>query len=150
MRKHYYYLHTNGDLIHKPYIDGGQAADFRESPFVRMFWLIDTQERYDAWRLLVEAKALGARDDRVDELVAKWRCDDEDAQTFADCLGLQLFMDGDSWCATRADFHDLQTSPAGFGPTCLGAMAELLLALDFKPSKTWGHTIKDLCQVAPA
>lgn len=30
---------------------------------------------------------------------------------------INLFMDGDKWCATRKDFTNLQESPAGFGDT---------------------------------
>ena len=150
MSKHYYYLHTNGDLIHKRDLDGGQVADFRDSDFVRMFWRLDTTQRYDAWRVLVEAKALGGNEDRINELAAKWNCNDHDAHHFADCLGLDLFMDGNAWCCTRQDFVDLQHSPAGFGSTCLEAFSDLLRELDFRPSKTWGHTIKDLCQVGAA
>jgi hypothetical protein len=40
-----------------------------------------------------------------------------------------LFMDGDRWCATLADFIDLQSSPAGFGATRLEALANLLKCL---------------------
>ena len=141
----YMYLHTNGDLIYKKAFDGVEA-DLRESGFVRMFWPIDIQQRYDAWRCLVEAKALGANESRIDELAKKWGCHDDDADNFANCLGLQLFIDGASWCAVRADFVNLAESPAGFGDSCLDAISELLNALGFKPCKTWGHTIKDLCQ----
>ena len=145
----YYYLHENGDLIWKRYLDGGQVADFRESPFVKMFWPLDLENRYDAWRTLVEAMAMKADTARIKELAEKWRCDDEDAKHFANCFGVDLYMDGDKWCAVRADFNDLATSPAGFGDTCLEAMAELLNECGFKPSKTWGHTIKDVLQAAP-
>lgn len=145
----FYYLHENGCLIYKKYLDSGQQADFRESKFVKMFWPLDTNSRYDAWRICVEALALGADPARVKELADLWRCTDDDAKNFADCFGLQLYMDGDKWCATRADHQDLAGSPAGFGHTCLEAMAELLKDLDFNPSKTWGHTIKDLLQASP-
>ena len=30
---------------------------------------------------------------------------------------VELFMDGDSWCAVFPDFVNLQESPAGFGHT---------------------------------
>lgn len=145
----YYYLHSNGSLIWKRYLDSGQVADFRESDFVKMFWPLDTQSRYDAWRICVEALALGTDPKRVKELATLWKCDDDDAQNFADCFGLQLYMEGDRWCATRADFTNLQESNAGFGETCLEAIAELLKDHDFKPCKIWGHTIKDLLQVGP-
>lgn len=33
--------------------------------------------------------------------------------------------DGNQWCAVWPDFQNLQESPAGFGPTCLEARADL-------------------------
>ena len=57
--KHIYYLHENGDLIHKGKIDGSIAADIRESPFARGLWFLDTDNREDAWSILVEALAGG-------------------------------------------------------------------------------------------
>lgn len=37
-------------------------------------------------------------------------------------------MDGDSICATRLDFVDLQVSPAGFGETIEDAIDQLISA----------------------
>ena len=141
--QHYYYLHENGELIHKTVTGGSQAADFRESDLVKMFWILDTGSRFDAWRILVEAKALGANEERVSELATKWGCGDDDAQHFGSELGLNLTMDGNSHCATCADFVNLQESPAGFGGTYLEAISELLRAVGFRPSKTWGATVRD-------
>lgn len=60
---HYYYLHTNGSLIHRmmPIDD--------ESDFVK-----DTEKRETAWTLLLEALAKGANVERVNELAIKWQC----------------------------------------------------------------------------
>lgn len=144
----YYYLHANDDLIYKPYNDG-LVADFRESDLVRMFWPLDASDRYTAWRTLVEATAMGASKSRIKELADKWSCTDEDAKHFAACFGLNLYKDGNMWCATRAAHINIQESPTGFGPTCLEAIADLLDECGFKPSKTWGNTIKDVLQVEP-
>jgi len=140
----WYYLHTNGSLIYKRDYDGA-AADIRESDFARMLWPMNPADRAGAWRILVEATALGANADRVRELAEKWKCDDGDAATYADYLGLRLYMDGSAWCATLGDFIDLQSSPAGFGNTPLEAMAALCSELGFKASKMWGRSFADLC-----
>ena len=126
MTKHFYYLHTNGDLI---------AKKFRpesDSPFVRKVWEIDTRNRLHAWDLIIEAASVGARQDRVEELASKWGLTDEDAQQFVahttDSAGnpsFKLYRDGNQWCATRVDFENLQESPAGFGDTCLEALIDL-------------------------
>jgi hypothetical protein len=88
-----------------------------------------------AWLLLIEALALGAQRDRIDELAAKWGCNDEDAQHFVEYAtaegeaGLyevfKLFRDGDRWGAAFHDFVNVQESPCGFGKTALEAFAEL-------------------------
>ena len=95
----WYYLHTNGELIYKREL-GGTAADIRESDFARGLWPCDPGDRELAWRIVVEALAAGANKARVLELAAKWQCDDEDAETYAERVGCNLFMDGNKWCAT--------------------------------------------------
>ncbi|MDT8900927.1 hypothetical protein [Anaeroselena agilis] len=139
----WYYLHINGDLIYKREL-GDTAADIRESDMARMLWPIDPTNRATAWRILVEALALGANRQRINDLVEKWGCNNKDAHNYADYCGLNLFQDGNSWCATRQDFINLQESPSGFGDTCLEAMADLCKSLGYRPSKMWGASFEDL------
>jgi hypothetical protein len=139
----WYYLHTNGELIYKRDLDG-TAADIRESDFARALWPVDPSSRENAWTILVEALASGAKPDRVSELASKWGCDDNDAKMYAERIGCLLRRDGNTWCATRSDFINLQESAAGFGTTCLEAMAELAKTLEYKPSKMWGVHFSDL------
>lgn len=72
---HYYYLHTNGDLIHKLF---EPEAD---SPFVKKVWILDTRDRGTAWRLVLEGLASGANLERAKELVDKWKLTIEDVTT---------------------------------------------------------------------
>ena len=117
---HFYYLHKETkDLIHK------RVRPESDSPFVERVWELDPTDRFFAWQIAVEALALGAREDRVRELQAKWGLTDEDAQKFAELGGLKLFRDGDQWCAAFEDFVDIQESQAGFGEDCLHALADL-------------------------
>jgi len=139
----FYYLHQNGELIHK--IDyPGIEADFRESDLVIAFWPLNTADRSTAWGLLVEALAAGASESRIDELAEKWNCDNEDAIKYVDYLGIELKMDGDQYCATRRDFVNLQDSPAGFGETALQAFSDLAKILGYRPAKMWGNTFQQL------
>lgn len=141
----WFYLHENGDLIYKREI-GGTSADLRESPFVRAFWPVDSTNRASAWRIVCESLAFGANPSRVQELAAKWGCDDADAQNYADHLGITLERDGSAWCAKPSWFINLAESVAGFGESAYEAIAELAKALDLRPDKTgWGHTIETLC-----
>lgn len=142
----YYYLHTNGSLIWKRYLDGSQVADFRESDFVRHFWPLDLKDRENAWSLLIEALAIGAKPERVAELAALWKCNDADAENYASAIGLDLCMDGNAWCATRPNNINLQECPHGFGPTALEAMADLAKQIGFRAQKMWGATFKSLVQ----
>lgn len=143
-----YYLHENGNLIHKP---ADSAVDIRDSSFARGLWFIDPQNRETAWVLLVEAMAAGADIDRVTELATLWGCNDEDAQVFAQRVGCLLQRDGAAWhAARRHDFTNIQESASGFGSTALSAMAELARTLGYRPSKMWGVTFKDLLAQAKA
>uniref|UniRef100_A0A6M3LLS5 Uncharacterized protein n=1 Tax=viral metagenome TaxID=1070528 RepID=A0A6M3LLS5_9ZZZZ len=42
---------------------------------------------------------------------------------------MQIYRDGDQWCATEEDFIDLQESPVGFGDTQLQAKDALIAEL---------------------
>jgi hypothetical protein len=118
-------LHTNGELIFKRF------RPENDSPFVRRVWALDLEDRGTAWLLVIEALALGARRERIDELAAKWGLTDDDALRFVDQAkangkpAFRLFRDGDQWCATFGDFVNVQESQCGFGTIALDALAEL-------------------------
>ena len=114
----WYYLHINGDLIWKKF-----QPD--PSDFVRKIWPFDPGNRVHAWIVVVEAKALDADPKRIEELITKWDLSNDDAREFANRVGLKVYLDGDSWCATFADFVDLQESQAGFGDRAVDALADL-------------------------
>lgn len=140
----WYYLHTNGQLLYKKEFDG-TSADLRDSNFVRAIWPMRPAERVCAWRILVEALALGADKLRVLDLAKHWSCNDEDATNYADYLGFNLYRDGDMWCATKSNFVNLQESPVGFGPSCLEAISNLCKDLGFAGCKLgWEPTFASL------
>lgn len=123
--KHYYYLHTNGDLIHKPAFVVDSDSSYFDSPFVKKVWTLDTEDRGTIWILLTEALALGANKERIKELQNKWGATNDDAMIFSERAGLVLKLDGNAWCAHFNDFVNLQESQAGFGDDCLEALADL-------------------------
>ena len=123
----WYYLHENGDLIWKKF-----QPEMEAGGFVRAVWRCgDADDRGRAWLIAIEALAMGARRERIDELAAKWGLTDADAQEFVkrskagDHPAFRLFRDGDQWCATFYDFVNVQESQAGFGSTALAAFAAL-------------------------
>jgi hypothetical protein len=142
----WYYLHQNGDLIYKREL-GETAADIRESPFAIGLWPIDRTNRMDAWSLLIEAFAVGAKKERIFELAEKWGCTNEDAIIYAERCGVLLSVDDTAFCATKKDFVNLQESPIGFGDSCLEAMADLCKQLGYKPSKMWGNSFRNLLAI---
>lgn len=139
----WYYLHKNGDLIYKREL-GGTVSDIRESDLAVALWPFCSDDRASAWRILVEGLASGVKEERIKELSVKWGCDEEDAHHYADRVNAKIYLDGDSWCATRSDFNNLQDSPVGFGDTPLEAMAELCKELGYTPSKMWGKEFSHL------
>lgn len=138
----WYYLHKNGDLIYKP--DPEAIADIRDSDFARCAWSVDPSDRKVARELLVEALALGANTSRISELADKWKCNDEDADKFAEVIGINFERDGNQWCAHTLSFFDLQESPAGFGDSKLEAMADLANHLGVTGGFLWRTTFSDL------
>lgn len=140
----YYYLHDNGSLIYKRYLDDGQVADFRESDLVRAFWPCDPSDRAGAWRILVEASAAGADPARIAELARTWECGDEDAKVYAQRVGARVFPNGaEGWHATLDGLSEAD-EPQGRGASALLALADLAKALGYRPSKMWGNTFADL------
>jgi len=104
----YYYLHENGDLIWKVY-----RPEQEPGGFVRRVWPVDTSDRSDAWKIILESLALGANIERVEELAEKWGCDARDfveymrrnvTPTQEQSTGGALFLteivgvDVDEWC----------------------------------------------------
>jgi hypothetical protein len=69
----YYYLHTNGELIYKKFLPEP------DSPFVKAVWSIDTNDRTDAWRIVLEALALNANIKSVKQLAIRWDLDFDDS-----------------------------------------------------------------------
>ena len=124
--KHYYYLHTNGDLIHKNASVIDADASYFDSDFVKKVWVIDTEDRGSLWILLTEALALGADKTRIQELQILWKMTNEDAHEFAKRAKLKLNLNRDgSWFAMFDDFVNLQESQTGYGKDCLEALADL-------------------------
>jgi len=80
--KWYYYLHTNGDLIGKNPVVVDSDDEYFSSPFVKKVWLIETDDRADAWTLVLEALMLGADLNKIKELVKKWGLTYEDSKQY--------------------------------------------------------------------
>lgn len=138
----YYYLHTNGKLIYKKYIDDKMVDDFIESDFVLNFWPMDFSDRMCAWRLIVEALASGAERGGVFDLASKWLCDDKDAKIYASKIGVNLFEnEGVFVCRTRNNIAN-----QGEGVTALHALADLCKKVGYKPNKTFKHSFENLVE----
>lgn len=141
----WYYLHTNGDLIYK-----GAAytsrADFHESSFVRAYWPFTPDDRENAWTILVEALAAGARPARVLELAETWGCDDGDGLVYASRVGVLVERVGSvRWQAGTGHAANI-----GEGTSVLEALTELALKLGYRPAKTWGASFPNLVHLAGA
>jgi len=138
----YYYLHENKELIYKNSPDA--IVDIRDNDLCHSAWAWDG-ERPTAWQILVEALSLDAEKGRIKELAEKWNCNDKDAKNYADYLGLQLDIDGNTMTARRPeDFETYPESPCGFGDTYLDAMADLCKQMGFVGGKMWNVTFIDL------
>lgn len=142
----YYALDTKKKLSYHPGNDSIIAI--REDGDFIASWAWDGS-RSSAWEVLIEAKSLGADKERIDELAAKWKCDNQDAFNYALFLDVKLGMDGNAYTATRNDFTNLQESPCGFGDSYLDAMAQLATQLGYNGGKMWNNHLKDLTKLIP-
>lgn len=131
--KHYYYLHTNGDLIHKnaSVVNSDGASSYFDSDFVKNWWCLDDESRLDAWNLCIFALEAGANRKRIDELIEKWGINNEDGENYCSHVGLTLKMDGNAYCVHKKDgFTNTQECPAGFGDTAFDAICNFYSQLD--------------------
>ena len=78
----YYYLHTNGSLIYKPAIVVDLDPNYFDSSFVKKVWQFDSEDRGNAWTIVLEALSLGVSTDRAKELSIKWGLTIEDFYEF--------------------------------------------------------------------
>lgn len=120
----YYYLHTNGDLIHKS--KHCDFSDFEESTFVKKWWIIDLDGRMDVYNMLIHASILGIKKVRLEELVKHWGITDKDAANYCKKMGLTYGMDGNAHYVHGDNFTNLQESNAGFGDTLFKAICEFM------------------------
>ena len=140
--KGWFYLHTNGQLIWKNNPDA--IEDIRESDLCTSAWAFTGGDRKEAWNILVEALSIGAEKTRIEKLAKDWGIDDSDAPNYAEAIGIKLGVDGNQVYATKQDFIDLQTSPAGFGNNYLEAISELCKELGYTGGKMWNTTFEKL------
>jgi hypothetical protein len=127
-RYHYYYLHTNGDLIHKPASVLVGDPDYFDSPFVQKVWVIDMEDRITAYSMLLNAQALGANLERVNELKEKWFIDDVDLEIFIEKSDLIVEPSTNPdlpWVAHTITFVDKESSLYGEGKTKWDALVAL-------------------------
>lgn len=139
--KGYYYLHENSNLIYKNSPDA--IIDIRDSDLCKSAWAWDGTPQ-TAWQICVEALSIGVNRDRILELANKWNVNDNDADNYANHLGLILGIDGNKKTATTSYFENIQQDACGFGDTYLEAMSDLCKQLGFTGGKMWNSTFEDL------
>jgi hypothetical protein len=93
---HWYYLHANGSLIHKPNIVV-DIQGFEESPFVVQYWKVDITNRMDLYLLLIRATLLNANKPRIDELKKQWGVTEEDTTVFCQRAKLMYRKENDNY-----------------------------------------------------
>ncbi len=75
----FYYLHADGNLIYKPEIVVANDDGYFDSPFVKKVWHVDPRDRIVAWKIILEALAMGCDKERAKELSKQWDLTFEDS-----------------------------------------------------------------------
>ncbi len=115
----FYYLHTNGDLIHKS--KSCDPSDFEESDLVKKWWVVDLEKRHDAYNMLIHASMIGIRKERLAGLVGKWKITNEDAVNYCKKYGLIQKMALGTFCVTAP-----RGLNKGFGDTLFEAICDFM------------------------
>lgn len=128
----YYYLHSNGELIHKSkHFD---PVDFEDSTFVVKWWIIDLDNRIDAYNMLIAASIFGAKKTRIIDLAEHWGITNEDVPNYLIRVGLIWEMDGAAFCVKPKDFENVQISQIGFGDSLMEATIQFYtVSVNTKP-----------------
>ena len=109
-----YALRENGELTYHvlPPEPGSEAVHV---------WPL-REDRFDFMRIVVEAGAMVASGKRIQELVDKWKIDDDDGVEFAKRVGIPLdyYQEEKVWLADDPVYHAAAT-----GTTALEALTKL-------------------------
>lgn len=133
-----YYLHENGELIYKPSDDSWW--DIKDSDFSIMLWLVDSEDRESAWKILVESSALGANETRINQLAQRWGCDDADAEIYAKRIGVTFHVNDGVVTASPINNDAVK----GSGGTRLNALISLCKNTGFRACKFgWSMDFKE-------
>lgn len=122
----YYYLHENGDLIHKSM--HADPQDFEDNDLVKKWWKLDLTKRLDCYNFLIAAKIFGANQDRIDQLAKHWSFSDDDCQIYIEKVGLECIPDGNSFIVHGPNFVNMQESECGAGSTKFEAVTQFFLS----------------------
>lgn len=93
------------------------------SPNIRGQWHVDLTNRFSAWHMVIEALALGADLQRINQLQGRWHLTDADAHHYLDTLaraGSNVNLTTGTIARAKQGEH------VGYGPTALHALANLL------------------------
>lgn len=144
MHDGFYYLHTNGSLIHKRGVPGIDE-DLADSTFVVTYWPVDTTDRATAWRIAVEAGAAGADPSRIAELATLWGLTNEDGVIYAERLGIEVehYSGSGAWATFTPSTVLGQSGPAGdvFRPSILESLTLLANQLGYRPGANFSDLV---------
>lgn len=140
----FYYLHTNGSLIHKRGLPGIEN-DLRDSTFVTAYWPVDTADRATAWRIAVEAGAAGAAPSRVAELATLWGLSNEDGVVYAERLGIVVehYPAAGTWATFTLGTVPGEGGPSVdvFRPSMLESLTLLAKQLGYQPGANFADLV---------
>lgn len=69
------YLHINGNILAK-------RIEPADSPFIKRKWIMNSNDRRDGWRVVLEAAYLGARSSQLQKVMKSWNITREDLMNY--------------------------------------------------------------------
>lgn len=110
--KTYYYLTKDGNLL---------CTEKKPPKGIKKQWSV-FDNRASAWLIAVEAAALGAKPERIEELKTKWALTDTDAKVLCKKLSIQLLENSNGFVV----YFVSEKNKQGRGKTLFDALVALV------------------------
>lgn len=122
----YYYLHSNGQLMHLSQKSLDQKPDFLKLKFVQFHWKLDTNDRNSIMIMLLQAEALNVDKKRIYALMKLYEITDEDLSNYVAKAKLEFCEKTGLFFVHHAWYDDPNDIIIGNGATLWDALVDLI------------------------
>lgn len=122
----YYYLHSNGQLMHLSQKSLDQKPDFLKLKFVQFHWEVDTNNRNSIMIMLLQAEALNVDKNRINALKKLYAITDKDLFNYIIKAELEFCEKDSLYFVHHVWYDDHNDIIIGNGDTLWDALVDLV------------------------